>query len=558
VSRPSHHSKPWWTPHLTTLRREFHKASRTARKHGTPALPDVARISKAGYFNAIKVTKNKHWSSFLMSAAPQPLWTAKRFAYGRAPPRFPSLPRAETPQQMNKVLLDHFFPPKELFSPPPRLRLDKKAPPLTKEEIATALSKCSPTSAPGPDGIPYSTWKKVNRINPSVLLQILSPLVSLGYHPASLKSANGIVLDKPGKPSYESPASFRIIVLIRTISKILARIIASRLRLVARSKGLLNPNECSSLPGLSTYDAVLTLFNDVKTLQRPHLKVSSLFLDIKAGFDNVDNSILFRILREGGIAPYVVSWVSSFVGKRSCTLVFQRAPGTPALVNVGAPQGSPISPLLFLLYVSPLYFTIPRGLMVSYVDDFALTAASLSYRGNIRRLQELFEKLERRARRLGVSFSIDKTELIHWKTPSQRRSPKCLCPIQIKGELLSPRDSLRWLGYWFTPAMDSSAHFSHRLSLAQGAFALIRRLTSPGRALPPTSATGSQLAWSLPSCCMGRTSSHPARAPWCPSTPSGTKFRDGRRTPSQLPLPGFSPWNPASPQPLSSSPSVKV
>jgi len=24
VSRPSHHSKPWWTPHLTILRREYH------------------------------------------------------------------------------------------------------------------------------------------------------------------------------------------------------------------------------------------------------------------------------------------------------------------------------------------------------------------------------------------------------------------------------------------------------------------------------------------------------------------------------------------------------
>jgi len=208
---------------------------------------------------------------------------------------------------MNKVLLDHLFPPKEPFSPPHRLWPDKKAPPLTGEEVATARSKCSPTSALGPDGIRYSTWKRVNEENPSVLLQILSPLVSLGYHPASLKGSNGIVLDKPGKPSYESPASFRIIVLIRTVSKIHERIIASRLLLAARSKGMLSPNQCGSLPGLSTYDVVLTLFNDVRTLQRPRLKVSSLFLDIKAGFYNVDNSTLARILREGGIPRYLVS-----------------------------------------------------------------------------------------------------------------------------------------------------------------------------------------------------------------------------------------------------------
>ena len=246
-----------------------------------------------------------------------------------------------------------------------------------------------------------------------------------------------------------------------------------------------NPNQCGSLPGLSTYDAVLTLFNDVKTLQRPRLKVSSLFLDIKAGFDNIDNSTLARILREGGIPRYLVSWVSSFHGERSCTLVFQGAPGTPAPFNVGAPQGPPISPVLFLLYVSPLHFTVPRCLTISYVDDFALTAAFPSYWGNIRHLQRLFEKLEAKALRIGVSFSVAKTELIHWRTPSQRNSPRCLSAIQIEGELFRPRDSLMWLGYWFTPALDSSAHFSRRLALAQGAFALIRLLSPPRAGLAP-------------------------------------------------------------------------
>ena len=35
--------------------------------------------------------------------------------------------------------------------------------------------------------------------------------------------------------------------------------------------------------------------------------VSSLFLDIKAGFDNVDNTTLARILQDGEISPYLVS-----------------------------------------------------------------------------------------------------------------------------------------------------------------------------------------------------------------------------------------------------------
>jgi len=276
---------------------------------------EVAGTSKAWYFKAIKGAKNEHWSSFLLTATPQSLSTAKRFAYGRAKPRFPSLPGAETPLQRNNVFLDHFFPPKEPFSPPPRLRPHNSVPPLAAQEVAVALSKCSLSSPLGPNGIPYSTWKQVNRSNPEIRLQLLAPLILLGYHTASLKSSNGVVQDKPEKASYESPSSFRIIVLIRTISKILERIIATHLLAAARPRGLLHPNQCGSLTGLSTYDVCLTLTNDVRTLQRPRLKVSSLFLDIKAGFDNVDNNNLARILREGGIPPYLVSWVSSFLGE---------------------------------------------------------------------------------------------------------------------------------------------------------------------------------------------------------------------------------------------------
>jgi len=155
--------------------------------------------------------------------------------------------------------LNHLFPPRKPLPSRGRLTNNPSATPLTKEEIRLALSKSSSFSAPGPNGVPYSIWKKVNHINPSIILELLYPLVVFGYHPPSLKTANGVVLDKPGKASYDSPTSFGIIVLLRTISKILERVMGVRLSAIARSKGLLHPNQCGSLPGLSSADACLAL-----------------------------------------------------------------------------------------------------------------------------------------------------------------------------------------------------------------------------------------------------------------------------------------------------------
>ena len=383
LSRPSPRSKPWWTPLLTVLRKEYHKAMRTMKKHPSDDTRHLARLSRTGYFKAIKRAKGSYWSSFLARTTPQNIWTAKQYVAPRKAPRFPSLPGADSPTAINDALLKHFFPPKPTPATREKLSPHKDAPPLSPEEIKAALSKCSPSSAPGPDGIPDRVWKRVNAINPAILMDLLAPLVTLGHHPPCLKHANGVVLDKPGKPSYDTPASFRIIVLLKTVSKILERVMTVRLSALARKANLLHPNQCGSLPGQSTSDACATLIHEVRTLQRPRWAVSTLFLDIKAGCDNVNASTLRALLLRKRIPSYMVDWVTSFLSERSCTLVFQGAPGTKTPVQVGTPQGSPISPLLFLIYVAPLHSAIPKGIMISYVDNFSLTVASDSHRTNI-------------------------------------------------------------------------------------------------------------------------------------------------------------------------------
>ena len=389
LRRPSIRAKPCWSTLLTTLRKDFHTSAWKARAPNDPQDRAVARLSKQGYFKSIKAAKAQHWKSFLADATPRNIWTAKKFALGRVTPRFPNLTGVTSPEEVNNTLLAHFFPPKPLLVGPSILRPHKGCDPLLPSEISAALRKCSSSSAPGPDTIPYSVWTRVHLTAHRLLTVILGPLLKFRYHPVSMNKASGIVLERLGKATYDSHTSFRVIVLLQTVSKIMERVVASCLSLIARSMNLVHHNQCGSLPALSSFNAAISLVDTVRTLQRPGLKVSTLLLDIKGGFDNVNTSILCSSLKKAGVPHYMVAWIGSFLSQRTCRLLFQGSPKTLSSVQVGTLQGSLISPLLFVIYLTSLHIDLPRGLSLSYVDDVALSAAYISYREPVRRSEPL-------------------------------------------------------------------------------------------------------------------------------------------------------------------------
>jgi len=200
--------------------------------------PALARAARNTYFKAIQTAKRVYWSQFLANVDSQSVWDARKIVAGRAPDRFPTLENTSSPTEINNTLLQHFFHPRP--SPPPPLILPafKDVPLVSPEEVSSALRKSSNTSAPGPSGIPYSIWKQVHKPNERLLPSLFTPLLTHGYHPLAMKKANGIVLAKPGKPDYRLPASFRIIVLLETVSKILERLSSLSLTPAARSLGL--------------------------------------------------------------------------------------------------------------------------------------------------------------------------------------------------------------------------------------------------------------------------------------------------------------------------------
>jgi len=78
VKRVTFRSKPWWSELLSVLRKAYNSALRSSKRDRFDAsLLASARAARSAYFKAIKKAKRAHWSSFLASATPQSVWTAK-------------------------------------------------------------------------------------------------------------------------------------------------------------------------------------------------------------------------------------------------------------------------------------------------------------------------------------------------------------------------------------------------------------------------------------------------------------------------------------------------
>jgi len=188
LKRVTYPCKPWWSELLSRLRKAYNSALRSSKRDRfDAALVASARAARSTYLKTIKKAKRDHWSSFLASATPQTVWTAKKLAVGRPPSRFPSLPGASTPPELNRALLDHFFPGEPAKFLDTILLPFRDCLPLAADKVGRALARSSPTSAPGLLLTPNAVWKRVHRVAPYHIHDLLAPLLTYGSHTLTVK-----------------------------------------------------------------------------------------------------------------------------------------------------------------------------------------------------------------------------------------------------------------------------------------------------------------------------------------------------------------------------------
>ena len=190
--------------------------------------------------------------------------------------------------------------------------------PFSLNELFTAISNLSSSTASGPDQIAYPLLKHLPEPAQLLLLSLFNR--SWHYHtfPSCWKPTTIIPIHKPGKPT-SSPSSFRPISLTSCISKLFERLILSRLTFHLESNHLLSTCQAGFRPGMSPLDQNLTLSQSIWDgfqKKKPPDRTILASVDFSKAFDSVWHSALFHKLLSLKLPPCFVLWVRSFLSDR--------------------------------------------------------------------------------------------------------------------------------------------------------------------------------------------------------------------------------------------------
>ena len=162
-----------------------------------------------------------------------------------------------------------------------------------------AMKKGGRNKAPGSDGIGLEFY----RHNWEIIKEDIHEIMSLVFLHRCIKPQHkhGIIVSLPNSSAAITPAENRPITLLNTDYKLIASILAQRLRPVMETH-LRNSQFCGVL-GNSITEAVATVREAIAQAEMADTPLCVLTLDFKEAFDRVSHKYLFKILRNYGISP---------------------------------------------------------------------------------------------------------------------------------------------------------------------------------------------------------------------------------------------------------------
>jgi len=336
-------------------------------------------------------------------------------------------------------------------------------------ELESAIRRSPTNTGPGLDDMGYPFIRYWLREKPDCLRQLVD--YGLTNNIPDWHSAEVVLIPKADKPRYDIVKSWRMIHLLPTIAKVVARIILLRIA----EHVVLGQTKFWSRRKRGVHDAMSVVFEFLR--HNEGFKCAMLSMDVEGGFDNIDIDLLCDFLAARECPTNLIHWVRRWAGNRVVRFRFNGRVSKPYFVNCGIPQGSPLSPFWFGPYVADffeprlLYSPSVHTVVRSYVDDGVILVASDSRDLTRYTMAELFKDCDRVARGRKMGFSAIKTKWIGFGGTAWE-------DLDIDGEMLTPVEDLRVLGYRFNIFLNMSSHVSCWLERGLG---VRRRISALGR-----------------------------------------------------------------------------
>ena len=98
-------------------------------------------------------------------------------------------------------------------------------------------------------------------------------------------------------------------------------------------------------------------------------------LDLSCAFDSLRHDILISRLEMIGINSSALKWLKSYILNRSSSVKFFNFSSDPCPLLYGVPKSSVLGPLIFSIYIAPIWYIIskfPSVIYHIYADDIHL------------------------------------------------------------------------------------------------------------------------------------------------------------------------------------------
>jgi hypothetical protein len=273
-----------------------------------------------------------------------------------------------------------------------------------------------------------------------------------------------VVIPKPGKLLYDTPKSFFLIVLLKTLGKMFEKMLSNRLQFEAAKHGVLHPDQFGVVCQNSTNNAGCFLTHVVQAGWCAKLKTSMVAFDLAQFFPSINHDGLLSILHKQGFAPGVVMFFKSYlVNQFTCyTWDDDLSPEFPSSIGVG--QGSALSPILSALCLAPLLKEFERrvhvAVLISYVDDSAIIVQSDTWDKNLVKLKLAYKIVFELTQSMSLVLKHNKSEGFHFSQKHSDSNPDIdLGYAPHTGATpLHPGTTWQYLGFFFDHALTFREH----------------------------------------------------------------------------------------------------